>query len=1099
MKSFYKGSAFTGACALLLVTAAAAHDFDIPSGNLKAALDAYVKQSGVTLMYSLDAVKNARTTGVKGDLPASDALTRILNGTGFTEYRNATGAVGIIRDTSAMEQVEPVQFAQAAPTARAVETVTVTSSKLGGADVQSIPIAITALSQEQLTSTQTAGGPDLVKQVPNLTFSKTNFTGYNIQIRGIGTQAISVTTDPAVAVSLIDVPFLRNHLFEQEFFDVSQVEVLRGPQGTLYGRNATGGVVNVISAKPTDRWEAHASVDVGNYNNRRLEGMLNVPILDDKIDLRVAGEWTKRDGYAFNEQTGSHIDGRDLWSGRVSLLVRPIENLTATFVFEHFQEDDNRARSTKQLCARDNPGVVDGPAGPQTPTYNNIYGGASNNFGGAWLSQGCRPASLYSAESLQTPNMGATPFIAGFVALNPYYLSIEHYTDPYASLQQSPDLRTISSQIDPSYRARNNTFEFNVEYNVTPQLTLTSQTGYNDDFLYSTEDYNRFNTVENFLQDPYTSGEPFYAAGTFVGADSQYCDPQLGCSSRFIAMDRSSETASQLYQEVRLSSGFDGPWNFVAGGNYLHYQTSEDYYIFSNLLTLFTEQLDNAQFGAIGGSGGIRGTDAAHIPFDAAVANACNPPQSTPGMAFPLAALGGLGCAYIDPNPIDQVNGQGHNYFVSHNPYKLNSWALFGETYYQVRPDVKLTLGLRYTDDRKDFSIFPSWALIQGRGIPQAGEIAQEWREVTGRGVVTWTPKLDFTDQTLVYGSYAHGYKGGGANPPGVTPLTGPTGQVYSSPSNQTHPLTFEPEYNDAFELGTKNTLLDGSLTVNGDVFFYKYRNYQISQIVDRTSVNLNFDATVRGAELETSWEPLPGLKFGFNGGYENATINDGQSAIDLMDRTDGHADWMVVRPFVTGTSNCILPTDAVNEMLRSGSPNSGGVRALTQACGNAYIVGVDPVTGRPYVSNPNPTRLPGYTGFDPSVAPNDGQGFAKDLSGNQLPNTPHFTTTVTADYTMPLSSDWAGTLHGDFYWNSDSFARVFNDRPYDELRGYTNINLALIFTNQDGWQAMAYVKNVLDTTAITGAFLNSDDTALTTNVFVTDPRLFGIRVTKNW
>jgi outer membrane receptor protein involved in Fe transport len=103
------------------------------------------------------------------------------------------------------------------------------------------------------------------------------------------------------------------------------------------------------------------------------------------------------------------------------------------------------------------------------------------------------------------------------------------------------------------------------------------------------------------------------------------------------------------------------------------------------------------------------------------------------------------------------------------------------------------------------------------------------------------------------------------------------------------------------------------------------------------------------------------------------------------------------------------------------------------------------------------------------------------------------------ADYSMPISADWAGTLHGDFYWHSDSFARVFNDRPYDELRGYTNLNFALIFTNQDGWQAMAYVKNVLDTTAITGAFLNSDDSALTTNIFVTDPRLFGIRLTKNW
>src|SRR6185437_12047817 len=147
------------------------------------------------------------------------------------------GSIAIVRKANQQRSevdIAPLQLAQATAPRAAVETVTVTSSKLGGA-VQSIPIAITALSQEQLTATQTAGGPDLVKQVPNLTFTKTNFSGYSIQIRGIGTQAISVTTDPAVAVAFNDIPFIRNHFFEQEFFDLSQAEVLRGPQGTLYG------------------------------------------------------------------------------------------------------------------------------------------------------------------------------------------------------------------------------------------------------------------------------------------------------------------------------------------------------------------------------------------------------------------------------------------------------------------------------------------------------------------------------------------------------------------------------------------------------------------------------------------------------------------------------------------------------------------------------------------------------------------------------------------------------------------------------------------------------------------------------------------------
>jgi len=1110
----------TTACVAAFATVASAADFNIPGGDLEAALNAYSKQAGIRLMYSDEAVRGVHTKGVSGAVSPEAALTRLLSGTGFVMEHRSSGTVTVVRDQRAASEIpveDVIRLAQANVPRAPVETVTVTSSKLGGADVQSIPIAITALSQEQLTSTQTAGGPDLVKQVPNLTFTKTNFTGYDIQIRGIGTQAISVTTDPAVAVAFNDTPFIRNHFFEQEFYDVSQVEVLRGPQGTLYGRNATAGVVNVISARPTDRYEAMGSVDVGNYNNRRLEGMLNVPVLDEKIDLRVAGEWTKRDGYAYNDISQHSTDGRDLYSARVSLLVHPIGQLTATAIWEHFQENDDRSRSTKQLCNRSNaPAVVNGPAGPQVPNFFSVDGGNSN-FGTAWLSQGCSPESLYSPLSYQTPNGGAFPFIDVFGVFDPGYLSTAHIIDPYTSLNQPHDLREISSEIDPVYRAKNDTFEFNADYNVTPELTLTSQTAYSKDFLYSTEDFNRFATVPDFLQDQALDPNPGRSSfGTFVGQDNQYCDPQFGCSSRFIAVDRSSETARQFYQEVRLASNYQGRFNFLVGANYMNYHTTEDYYVFSNLLTLFTEQFNHQGFGQ------QRGVDAPHIPFDEAIANSCIPQISPPG---PISGgTYGLGCAYIDPNPIDKANEQGHNYFLSHNPYAFNSWAGFGEVYYQVAPDVKLTGGLRYTDDKKNFPVYPSQALMLGKGIPQDGEVDQEWRKWTGRAVVNWTPKLDFTNQTMVYASFSHGYKGGGANPPGVVAVTF-QGFSIASPSDLTHPLTFKPEYNNAFELGTKNTALDGVLVFNTDAFLYKYKNYQISQIVDRTAVNFNFNATVMGAEIESTWSPIPGLKLGFNGGYERATFDDNQYAIDLMDRTAGHPGWMTVKPFITQTSNCVLPTYVVNEMMRvgNGQPGSGAIGPITTGCLYGYGAHIDPVTQDLYTPNPNPSLLPGYPGYDPNVGgvdffgnpdpengqniyngvqylpPNQGQGFTKNIGGNQLPNAPHFTTSLSADYTMPLSSDWAGTLHGDFYWQSGSYWRIFNDSEYDKLHGYTNINLALIFTNQDGWQSMLYVKNLVDTTAITGAFLNSDDTGLTTNVFTTDPRLFGIRITKNW
>src|SRR6185437_14876957 len=181
-----KASAAVGILAAALATAVQAETFNIPAGDLKSALDAYAKQTGLQMMVPADAVKGIRSQGAVGNLNSDEALSRILRGTGFAPYRQSTDEIGIVRKRSS-ENVQDISLAQAVPPLRAtVETVTVTSSKLGGADVQSIPIAITALSQEQLTATQTAGGPDLIKQVPNMTFTKTNFSGYSIQIRGIG-------------------------------------------------------------------------------------------------------------------------------------------------------------------------------------------------------------------------------------------------------------------------------------------------------------------------------------------------------------------------------------------------------------------------------------------------------------------------------------------------------------------------------------------------------------------------------------------------------------------------------------------------------------------------------------------------------------------------------------------------------------------------------------------------------------------------------------------------------------------------------------------------------------------------------------------------
>jgi len=1074
------GAALAGSASWLLATSAIAGPFNIPGGTLAAALEAYSAQSGVQVAISSDAVAGAHSKGASGEMSPEQALSRILSGTGLTT-RRVGNSVAVVRASSDQSEnvsnnLPSLQLAQATVAPRAVETVTVTSSKLGGADVQSIPIAITALSQEQLTATQTSGGPDLVKQVPNLTFTKTNFSGYSINIRGIGTQAISVTTDPAVAIALNDVPFIRNHFFEQEFYDLAQLEVLRGPQGTLYGRNATAGVVNLTTAKPSDQFEAMASGEIGNYQTRRFEGMINLPIVDDRLALRLAGEWTKRDGFALNELDGKRIDGRNLWSGRATIGWKPTPKVQVYLMWEHFQENDDRMRTAKQICTTSEaPETV---MGISTGKYS---GGVYSNR--AYLSQGCKMGSLYGPEAFQHPNMFSLPYYQAMVNVGTL---VRNGVDPYGDgVEQSQNYRVVQSQLTPEYKAKNETIELSVDYQLTPSLTFTSQTGYNQDFLWSTSDYSRFQTtVPVFL-----GGASNPAYGDLFDSNGTFCDPQLGCSNKFVGMDLNQHHAWQLSQEFRLASKFSGPLNFSIGGNYMHYETMEKYYVFINGLS-------------IASTAWVGNRDIPYKPgvtdnYSQCVKDSGGSYQN-PNSTRTLTAY----CMYIDPNPIGKLNDLGHNYFLSQNPYLLNSYAAFGEAYYDAAADLKFTTGLRWTKDIKHFTSIPSQLLIQGIGYPITGVIDQEWGEVTGRAAVNWTPHLAFTDQTLVYSSYAHGYKAGGANPPGASlPL--------SANLRPIHPLTFKPEFIDAFELGTKNTLLDGSLTFNASAFYYNYQDYQISQIVDRTAINNNFNAHVKGAEIEATWEPVPGLKFNASGGYQDARIANGESAVDLIDRTAGDPNWMVVKPFPTFPSNCILPTQTV--ALLVGDANLGSGAKSWGVCADTYIYGLDPVTAKTYVANPtatghnNPLNQPGqaavyqYPGLNPLAVPNGGAGISKDLSRHSLPNAAPFTASFGAQYSLPLTSDWGATLRGDFYWQDDSWARVFNDDPYDHIRGYNTVNLTLILTSQSGWQVMLYDKNVFNTTAITGTFLNSDDSGLTTNVFLTDPKLIGIRVTKNW
>ncbi|MGE5501993.1 MAG: TonB-dependent receptor domain-containing protein [Ignavibacteriales bacterium] len=1105
-----------GAAAVVLMAAwgsAHAEDvtFNIAPQPLASALNQFGAQSDTAVLVRPDLAGSKTTKGVTGAASAEVALNTLLQGTGLTWRRDG--------DTFLIEAADPQSGSAAGDGADAgtVAALVVTAQKREE-NIQDVPIAISAFTEKSLQEQKIEGGFDLLKAIPNVTFSKNNFTSYNFSIRGIGTKAVSATTDPGVAVSFNNVALIQNRLFEQEYFDVERVEVLRGPQGTLYGRNATAGVINVISAKPNlTEFSGWLKGEVGNYHTKRLSAMLNVPLVEDKLGVRVAGALTDRQGYDYNSVTQHHVNGRDLWSGRVTFGFNPTESVRTSLIWERFNENDNRSRTGKQLCHHD-----DGPAAllSYSLTQPQIYQARDVSiFKRALFSQGCKPGSLYDDGAFGTPNGLSMPFVFASLFSFPigldadgHFVSPLKYQDPYGGLTQSRDLRTIASFRDPKYRAKADVFEFNLDADLGDALTLTSQTAYDRDTVYSFQDYNRFNTLPIFT-DPAADGVTLSPWIPDMLDGGVFCDPQLGCSKTMAGFDISQAKSSQFTQEFRLQSNFDGPINFSAGANYTKFNVIADYYVMYNLISLI----------ALGYFNGDETWTNATPNLDRCIRSGFGFSGPT-DMSDPAA-----NCPYVDPNPVESINGEGHNYFRSKNPYKLRSYGIFGETYLSLSDRVKITAGLRYNDDRKAFTPVPTQVLMSkglfgggyaNRGYPEDPQIKQHWGAWSGRLGVDWTPELKFTDKTLFYAFYSRGYKAGGANPPrpgfatfdqqaeqalasgfpqalidwwgqiGVLPVLQPPPAEYEP--------TFRPEYVNAFELGSKNTLLGGALTLNANTFFYDYKDYQVSQIRDRTAVNENFDAKVWGFEMETLFSPTRDLQLVANIGFLDSAIANGMKSIDVMNRTQGHADWIVAKPWIQYPSNCIVPIGVAKYWADEyQTVIGGGASQFWLNCGR--IGGILGFMTQGATLYDVTTGLPYNVADHPEV--NGGAGFYADLGGNKLPNAPHWTANLGAQYGHDIvGGSWRATVRADAYWQSQSWARVYNLDPYDKLHGWYNVNLSVWLERpEDDLKIEFYAKNLLDKTPITDAFLNSDDTALTTNVFVLDPRLIGLSIRKGF
>ena len=359
---------FSVVCITGFVTHALADEIrpiHIPAGELTAALDALARQSNADIVYLSEQLAGVRTAGLSGTFSSQAGVLKLLESTNFTSVVDASGAILIARKPTivlAANSDDPARASSSSPDGlRVAATDEGTSASAAGtqleevivtaerrkSDIQSTATSVSVRTGRELAAQGRYSTRQILDDVPGLTVLDNNslnvgsadVQGNNITIRGItpgdsaggGPSQLSATPPTAIYVDGIYEGIGSN-------FDIDRVEVLRGPQGTLYGRSATAGVVGFHTRNPTlERFEGTVAVEAGNYDLQHYTGAVNIPITSD-LAVRVAGDYHDQGkGYYGDANRGL----RERTDGRAKVLWNPTDTLSLLAGFAYQKDDAN--------------------------------------------------------------------------------------------------------------------------------------------------------------------------------------------------------------------------------------------------------------------------------------------------------------------------------------------------------------------------------------------------------------------------------------------------------------------------------------------------------------------------------------------------------------------------------------------------------------------------------------------------------------------------------------------------------------------------------------------------------------------------------------
>ena len=598
-------------------------------------------------------------------------------------------------------------------TAQEIEEVVVSATKKEQS-VQDIPVSIEAFTAEDIDKNMVEDFSDLAEVVPGLIVDKALGSGSSYSMRGVGSYGVGAAVVPSLITSINGHAVGSSALNDTGFHDLERIEVLKGPQGTLSGRNAVQGLVNLVTARPTGELEGNLEITGGNYNSQRTNIVFNVP-LNERVSMRLASSLFKRDGTIKNISTGNDIDGRESVAGRLSIDFDMNEKTSVEFTYDYQKADDNRQNIGVNFCESD-------------PLF------------------GCSPFTVGSIGQTAHVN-GSTAGFFNFAAA----LNADPTANSYSGITVLNSMNEVNLNRDPSLMQKHELAQIQVNHDLNDSYNLIVKA------TYTARDYNHmadndYNNSTTPFPGLFPAGHPASVIpmqweGCFGGFHSTFCET--------INSDRTYEFAkdeTETWQgEVTLVSSLDGPLNYQIG--YYHFdQTSRNVYQVQtaswNLIAdASVHPYNMALFnGALTGSGS---TDF-HIPWALS--------------GFSTAALPSLLTGYIAPVPV-----QG---FFNDDRIKTKSKAILGELYYNLSDQTMLTLGVRYNDDVVKDSVFSCLSFTACSNYPLSQKLTGEYgffptvvTEADDALGYKLAIQHDIDNDRMVYASYTTAIKAGGNNP----------------------------------------------------------------------------------------------------------------------------------------------------------------------------------------------------------------------------------------------------------------------------------------------------------------------------------------------